>query len=132
MSDQTSAVRPAVNGTAGTPDAGTGSVRNRRTEVSEYVHREILLYGLGEPYRYDVVPVCAPTGPDGLEVGYVLYVSTALPVPIGSRVAIASKPFEFDADEPFVQRVVRAALDQLRTAVRSSLGTGGQIVSSNP
>lgn len=113
-------------------DDRMGTVRDRRTDVREYVHREILAYALGESYRYDVVPVCAPTGPDGLEVGYVLYVSTALPVPVGSRVAIASKPFEFDADEPFVQRIVRAALDQLRTAVRSSLSTGGQIVSANP
>lgn len=102
-------------------DGRTFHVRDRRTELAGYVYREILRNALGESYRYDVVPVCAPTGPEGLEVGYVLYVSTALPVPIGARCAVASRPFEFDADEEYVQRIVRAVLTQVRTAVREAL-----------
>ena len=102
------------------------SVRNRGTEIGEYVHRTILRNALGVSYRFDVVSVCAPAEPNGLEVGYVVYISTALPVPIGARAAVASKPFEFDATEEFVQRVTLAIIEQLRYAVRTALAADGE------
>jgi hypothetical protein len=122
MPDNTSAVRTPDGGYAVPPESRTPfHVRDRRTEVAGYVHRAILRNALGESYAYDVVPVCAPTGNGGLEVGYVLYVSTALPVPVGSRCCLASKPFEFDADEAFVGRVTEAVLTGLRKAVGEAL-----------
>lgn len=133
MSDNTSAVRTAEGGYAvpvvqpeHVQRERTGHhVRDRRTEIGEYVHREILRLAQGESFRYDVVPVCAPSG-EGIEVGYVLYVSTALPVPIGARVAVGSKPFEFDAGEDFVQQIVNAVLKSLRYAVRTALAADAE------
>lgn len=97
------------------------NVQDRGSYVRETVRRALLRTALGESYAYDVVPVCAPDGTNSIEVGYVLYVSTALPVPIGSRVAVASKPFEFDAEEDLITRVVAAVVESLRNAVRTSL-----------
>lgn len=96
-------------------------VRDQGSYVREAVRRAFLRAALGESYAYDVVPVCAPDGTGGIEVGYVVYASTALPVPIGSRVAVASKPFEFDAGEDLIIRVVGAVVESLRKARTEAL-----------
>jgi hypothetical protein len=102
-------------------DERTPNVRDRSAEVREHVWRALLRTALGEAYKFDVVPVCAPDGTGGVEVGYVLYVSTALPVPIGARVAVASKPFEFDAGEELIGRIVSAVVESLRKARSEAL-----------
>lgn len=97
------------------------NVRDQGSHVRECVRRSFLRTALGESYVYDVVPVCAPDGNGGMEVGYVVYASTALPVPVGSRVAVASKPFEFDAGEDLIFRVVGAVVESLRKACAEAL-----------
>lgn len=126
--DNTSAVRTETGAFAvpfaDRPPAAVRTVTNVRDQgsnVRECVRRALLRTALGESYAYDVVPIAAPDGNGGVEVGYVLYVSTALPVPIGARVAVASKPFEFDSTEETIIRVANAVVESLRTAVRTSL-----------
>lgn len=131
--DNTSAVRTET-GAFAVPYAADGvrvpapaaertvtNARDRGEYVRGAVRRALLRTALGETFAYDVVPVCAPDGTGGVEVGYVVYVSTALPVPIGSRVAVASKPFEFDAGEDLIIRVVNAVVDSLRKACADAL-----------
>lgn len=115
--DNTSAVRTADGRYAGPPSV----VRDRGSFVREAVRRALLRTALGESYAYDVVPVTAPDGTGGVELGYMLYASTALPVPIGARVSVASKPFEFDAGEELIGQVVSAVVESLREARSSSL-----------
>lgn len=90
------------------------NVQDRGSYVREAVRRALLRAALGESYAYDVVPVSAQDRTGGVELGYMVYVSTALPVPIGSRVSVASKPFEFDAPEELIVRVVGAVVESLR------------------
>lgn len=97
------------------------NVQHRGSHVREAVWRALLRTALGESYAFDVVPVCAPDGTGGVEVGYIVYVSTPLPVPIGSRVAVASKPFEFDASEELITRVTLAVVESLRKACAEAL-----------
>lgn len=124
--DNTAAVRTPGGEYAvpGVQPSRTANVYDRSTAVREHVWRALLRTALGESYTFDVVPVCAEDRTGGIEVGYVLYVSTALPVPIGTRVAVASRPFEFDADEELIGTVVNAVVESLRTAVRESLAAG--------
>lgn len=99
----------------------TPTVQYRGAYVREAVGRALIRTALGESYRYDVVPVTAPDGTGGVEVGYVLYASTALPVPIGARVSVASKPFEFDAGEELIGQIVSAVVESLRKARAEAL-----------
>lgn len=101
-------------------DGRTFHVYDRRTEIREWVHREILRNALGETFRFDVVPVVAMDG-TGVEAGYLLYLSTPCPVPIGTWVSAASKPFEFNAAEGLVQQITRAVMAQLRKASADTL-----------
>lgn len=123
--DNTSAVRTPA-GTYAVPAPADGersvtTVRDRGEFVRGAVRRAFLRAALGESYAYDVVPVCAPDGTGGVEVGYVVYASTALPVPIGARCAVASKPFEFDAPEEMIVKVVNAVVESLRQARAQAL-----------
>jgi len=97
------------------------NVQHQGAYVLEAVRRALLRTALGESYAFDVVPVCAPDGTGGVEVGYVLYVSAPLPVPIGARVSVASKPFEFDAPEELIIRVTNAVVESLRKAQAEAL-----------
>lgn len=119
--DNTSAVR-TPSGTYAVPAAErtVTNARDRGEYVRGAVRRALLRTALGETFAYDVVPVVASSG-GVVEVGYVVYVSTALPVPIGSRVAVASKPFEFDAGEELIIQVVNAVVDSLRKACADAL-----------
>ena len=123
--DNTSAVRTADGGYAVPPgftvERTVTNVRDQGEYVRGCVRRALLRTALGESFAYDVVPVTATDGRGGVEAGYIVYVSTALPVPIGSRVAVASKPIEFDAGEELITKVTNAVVEMLRTAVRSSL-----------
>ncbi len=97
------------------------TVQDRGTYVRECVRRTILRTALGESYAYEVVPVLAPAGTGGVEAGYVVYVSAPLPVPIGSRVAVGSKPIEFDAGDEMIERVTLAVVEALREARAGAL-----------
>jgi hypothetical protein len=102
------------------PDGRTFHVFDRRTEIREWVHREVLRNALGESFRFDVVPVVAADG-TAVEVGYMLYLSTPCPVPIGTWVSAASRPFEFNATEEFTQTIVRAVMGTLRKTASEAL-----------
>lgn len=103
------------------PDVQT-NVRDRSTAVREYVWRALLRTALGEAYDFDLVPVYVRDG-NAMEVGYVVYISTPAPVPVGSRIAIASHPIEFDANEDLVGGVVESAVEALRRARSEALRT---------
>lgn len=106
------------------PPAGAGTpahVQDRLAYVRECVRRTLLRTALGETYRYDVFGVLAQTGPGTVEAGYVLYVSTPSPVPIGSYCSVASVPFEFDADDEMIEKIALAVVAKLRSAVGEAL-----------
>lgn len=122
--DNASAVRTAAGGFAVPVPAVQKvpmNVRDQGANVRGCVHRALLRASLGESYAYDVVPIAVPDGTGRVEVGYVLYASTALAVPIGSRVGVASKPFEFDAPEDLIIEVTNAVVEALRTARTQAL-----------
>jgi hypothetical protein len=99
----------------------SNAVRDRGSYVRECVRRTLLRTALGESYAYEVIPVLAPAGTGGVEAGYVVYISIPLPVPIGSRVAVGSKPFEFDAGDDMIERVTLAVVEMLGKARAEAL-----------
>lgn len=90
-------------------------VHDRRVEVSQWVMRELLRNALGESFTYELVPMAVPAGTGGVNVGYMLAVSTRSGL-LGAdqHMTITSKPFEFMMPEDGVREIVRACVTELR------------------
>jgi len=121
--DSTSAAR-TESGEYAVPAAVRTSfhVHDQRERVAGYVRREVLRNALGETYAFDVLPVTVPTGTGGIDVGYMLALSTPSPmIGTGQHVTVTSKPFEYMMSEETVQEIVRQMIAALRKAVADML-----------
>lgn len=106
------------------PTGRTFHVHDQRTRVAGYVHREVLRNALGETYAYDVIPLCVPDNRGGINVAYMLTLSTPSPmIGTGEHVSVTSKPFEYMMPEETVQVIVRQMITELRKAVARMLRT---------
>lgn len=100
-------------------------VTDRRTELSEQVHRAILRAALGESYAFDLIPLAVPDpASGGVEIAYTLAISTRSPLVGQGYITITSQPMTWMIGFEPVDLLVPQMISELRDAVAKVLTAG--------
>lgn len=97
------------------------AITDRREELVKIVREQMGPAALGESFTFELVPVAVPTVQGGMEIAYLLVISTRSPLIGGGHITNTSQPFTWMAGPGVIEKLVPIMIREIREHVAGIL-----------